>query len=374
MKRNTSLLLKKIVWVCGLVYSLAFLICCLTPFAEPDHFLFFTYSAILFPYCFLGYLLWLVTVFIFFRKRVWIFLLLLLFSWKNAGVVFAIHPPKEFVYKKDPKQLRVLSWNVNGLLYSLSVTDKRAFDEKQAAMMQFIKTSDADVLCFQDYVEAAWAVGKANIAYMTDSLKYPYHYFSDDFENYGTIIFSRLPILDTGHILYETKTKYPESLAFATIGFGGDSLRLYNTHLHSMFLHSDSLKPYSVGYLPFVVADTGYLFHTDRLERMAYYDRLHTAQAKLIKHQLNKTTTPFIFCADLNSVPSGYVYHHIKEGLQDAFLQKGSGLGGTYHRFTFSLRIDVVMMSKELKATQYFSPRPDLSDHYPIITDIELRK
>jgi len=364
--------LKKIVWICGTLYTFSFLTCCLTAYIEPARFSYLTYLAILFPYCFFGYLLWLAVVFIFFRKRIWIFLLILLPSWKNVSVVFSIHIPKEFVAKKDPRQLRLLSWNVNGMLYPLS--DLTIRDEKQAAMMQFIRMTNADVLCFQDYSEAAWAPGKPNIAYMKDSLGYPYHYFSDDFSNYGTIIFSRLPIIDSGHIKYPTRTAFTESLAFATIGFGGDTLRLYNTHLRSMFLHSDLLTPYNVGYLPFIAADTGYLFHTNRLERLTYFDTLHVAQARFLKQELNKTNMPYIFCADLNSVPSSYVYHHIKEGMQDAFLEKGAGLGGTYHRFTFSLRIDVVLLSKQLKATQYFSPRPDLSDHYPIVTDIELRK
>ena len=60
--------------------------------------------------------------------------------------------------------------------------------------------------------------------------------------------------------------------------------------------------------------------------------------------------------------------------MTDAFLQKGSGLGGTFHRFSLTLRIDVLLMSKGITANQYYSPQLDLSDHYPIVTDISLQK
>ncbi len=354
----------------GFLYTIVFLICCITPYFTPGSFVFFTYASILFPYCFIGYLLWLAVVVLFYRKYAWLFLLLLLPAWKNATAVFSRHTKKNFVYDKPSDRLRVLSWNVNGMLYALA--QEPGFAEKQAEMIRFIKKSNADLLCFQDYSEAAWAATNPNIAFITDSLKYPYHYFSDDFGNYGTVIFSRLPITDSGHLPYPCNHR-TESLAYATVVFQGKKLRVYNAHLRSMFLHSDSLYAYNVGSIDFVKDDTAFLFHTDRLERMTYFDRVHAQQAAFLKQELNKTAVPFIFCADLNSVPSSYVYHHIKKGLSDAFLQSGYGLGGTYRRFTFSLRIDVTLMSPQLKATQYYSPRPDLSDHYPLITDMQLQ-
>lgn len=371
MRRSRLAGTKRFLLAAGTLYTLVFLICCVTPFLAPQRFLLLTYAAILFPWCFIAYIIWLVFVLLFYRKYAWIFLLLLLPAWKNANVVFSRHIKKDFVYTKSPGQIRILSWNVNGMLYPLVY--ELDFDKKQADMMNFIRQSNADVLCFQDYTEAAWATGKPNIASITTSLGYPYHYFSDDFGNYGTIIFSRLPIIDSGRIKYQGKGQ-PESLAFASVVFQGKTLRIYNTHLRSMFLHSDSLNITNVGSIDFVKKDTAFLFHTDRLERMAYFDRLHVKQAELIKSELDKTTGPYIFCADLNSVPSSYVYHHISKGLKDAFLQQGYGLGGTYHRFSFTLRIDVTLMSPQLKATQYYSPRPDLSDHYPLITDMQLQK
>jgi endonuclease/exonuclease/phosphatase family metal-dependent hydrolase len=89
---------------------------------------------------------------------------------------------------------------------------------------------------------------------------------------------------------------------------------------------------------------------------------------------MDTTKYPFIFCADLNSVPSSYVYQTLKSDLTDAFLSKGYGLGKTYEGLSPTLRIDVVLMSKSLKPTQYSSPQLPYSDHFPIITDIEIKQ
>jgi endonuclease/exonuclease/phosphatase family metal-dependent hydrolase len=38
------------------------------------------------------------------------------------------------------------------------------------------------------------------------------------------------------------------------------------------------------------------------------------------------------------------------------------------------LRIDVVLLSKQLETTKYYSPKLELSDHYPIVADITFKK
>lgn len=138
-----------------------------------------------------------------------------------------------------------------------------------------------------------------------------------------------------------------------------------------MFLHRYGRVPYNNE--QFILDDTAMIYSGHRYQKLVYFDSIHIGQAKLIKKKLNECTIPYIFCADLNSVPSSYVYQHISTGLNDAFLQKGFGWGTTYEGLSPSLRIDVVLMSKNLKANQYYSPKlQNASDHYPIVTDISL--
>ncbi len=368
MKKHPRI--KKLFFAAGITFTVFFIFSCLTPFIAPASCFFTTYAALLFPYSFFAYLLWLCFVLLYYRKYFAWFLVIMIPAWKNISTVFSFHIPHSFSYKKESNQLRVLSWNIDNFLYAAySGNDLIA---KQDSMLHFIRQMDADILCFQDYSEAAPEFAKANSTFIRDSLGYPNAYFSMDAYNYGTYIFSRLPILDSGHIQYSGKIN-PESLAYVDLAFQKQKIRVYNTHLYSMYVHTDTLKPRDAGY-QFFKEDSAFVFHSTRLQRLAFFDKLHTEQAKLIRKELQKTKTPYLFCADLNSVPSSYVYQYIKKGMTDAFLQKGSGLGGTFHRFSLTLRIDVLLMSKGITASQYYSPQLDLSDHYPIVTDISLQK
>jgi endonuclease/exonuclease/phosphatase family metal-dependent hydrolase len=304
------------------------------------------------------------------RKWGWMSLLLILPAWKNASTVFGTHPFATFQIQKKSKDIRILSWNVNAFLYRPYQGPESK--EDQDSMIHFIQKMNADILCLQDFSETPSQYGKVNIAFLADSLNYPYRYFSQDGINYGTILFSRLPITDSGRTKY-TDRVYPESIAYIDVKKGNDTLRVYNTHFRSMNLHQEYFNKENIGYLEFVKEDTAVLFHSNRLGRMMYFDCIHTAQAALVKQKLLETKKSFIFCADLNSVPSSFVYHNIHDGLVDPFLTNGWGWGVTYSQFSPSLRIDVMLMSKDLHATQYFSPRMKLSDHYPIITDIQVQ-
>ena len=371
MLKKLSVVQKKYLWIAGVTLSAGLLISSLTPYCSPEVFFIHTYAAILFPYFLIGFLLWWCVALLIFKTRALLFLFLLIPAWKNTSAIFAFHWPVTFKQAKDPQLLRVLSWNVDNFKYGNF--NKPGFTEKQNAMLSYIKNANADILCLQDYSEVPSFFGKANIAFIADSLGYPHHYFSNDCISYGTVIFSRFPIIDSGHLKYPGNG-YPESLAFISFPFQNDTVTIYNTHLHSMYLHSNRLHMGNVGYFEFVKADTGYLFHSTRFDRMEYYDSMHAVQAKMIKKQLNNTHHPYIFCADMNSVPSGFVYQHLKEGLNDAFLMAGSGLGGTYHKLSLTLRIDDMLTSPHFKAIQYYSPPLNLSDHYPLLADFQIRK
>jgi endonuclease/exonuclease/phosphatase family metal-dependent hydrolase len=188
-------------------------------------------------------------------------------------------------------------------------------------------------------------------------------------EEYGTAIFSKYPIIDTGRITYDSEI-FPEHIGFANIEINKKVLRFYNTHLSSMQLTADR-KNAGLDYT-YMQDDTAILLNKSKLERISFFDSFHVKQAQLVKQQLNAYNKPFIFCADLNSVPSSYVYQHISKGLQDAFLQTGFGWGPTYDGLSHTLRIDVTLLSPQLKVVQHYCPKLKASDHFPLVTDIAL--
>jgi len=369
---------KNFFFILGCIYSFIYLLSCCTPYISPEVWSGFTFLAIGFPYLFSGMLVWLLLVFLFYRKRLLIFILITLLGSENIFSVFAINIPKDFVQEKKENSIRVLSWNVQDFTDSQIHNDTP--NSIRRNMMAFIKQTDADVICIQDFQEHTSKDFLSCIKDISIGLHYPYRYFSIDqnlslyyaFIQYGTVIFSRYPIVDTGRMNYSINDNI-EALSYADIVKGKDTIRFYNTHLRSMYikakvedstLNKDFIGPITFDFLA---------KNTSKYSRLKHYDKEHVAQAKFIKEQLNKSKYPFIFCADLNSVPSSYVYHTISNNLTDAFIAKGSGIGATYYDIAPTLRIDVMLLSKDFKVLQYYSPQLKASDHYPLVADIKLK-
>ncbi|MDI9365852.1 MAG: endonuclease/exonuclease/phosphatase family protein [Flavobacterium sp.] len=350
----------------------------LTPYINPIYCSIFTFLALAFPYILLAMVLASFLAFFCFKKYAWMFVLLLLVGTKNIIATTGFHRfTATFKQKKPIATLRLLSWNVNEFYPSERIFDTANSPRQRA--LAFIKKINADVICLQDFHNYPNDERyRSNILYIRDSLEYQYYYCSvdrqsehmpskDDF--YGSIIFSKFPIVDTGKTAYNSNN-YLEHLAFAEILIGQKKIRFYNAHLSSMQLTTDRKNAGLI--YTYIQDDTAILFNKRKLERIAIFDSFHVKQAQIVKQQLNKSPLPFVFCADLNSVPSSYVYHHISSGLQDAFLQKGFGWGPTYDGLSHTLRIDVTLLSPQLKVVQHYCPKLKASDHYPLVTDIAL--
>ncbi len=377
MNKLRSLLKLALITVIVLLLSF-YLLSCLTPYINPVYWSGFTYLALLFPYSFLLALIGFGLSVVLFRKKIKYCIIvfgILLIGYKNIFATIGFHRSKVFQEKKEEGTIRLLSWNVDDFVKCDKALDKPKNPRRN--ILEFIKSANADIICFQDYrnfEENKYIY--SNTKFMVDTLKYPYHYFSVDDPcigeyfacKYGTMIYSKFPIIDSGRVAYNWE-HLPEHLMYATVNVNGKLVRFYNTHLRSMFLHRFGKIPQQN--YKFVIDDTAIIYYGHRTEKLRYFDLIHVKQAKLIKEELNKSPEPFVFCADLNSVPSSYVYQCISNGLNDAFLQYGNGWGQTYSGFSPTLRIDVTLMSKQIEAKQYYCPKlQNASDHYPVITDL----
>lgn len=336
---------------------------------DPHIFTGITFLAIGFPILFVVSFLWCCIIVLLFRKKSWLVFLLLLPGSFNLFNTYSIRFEQSFNPIKDPQSVRILTWNVNEFLYSRPELESWKYD--QAKMLNFIKEVNPDILCFQDFIVAPGWAERDIPEFIRDSLGFSYQFFSMDDIAYGTIIFSKFPIKNSGRIVY-TQPSHPESIAYADVEIKNKTIRIFNTHFRSMFLHHNKLSSAVLGNLKYVKEDTNFLFQSNRFERLEYYDRVHTVQAQQVIDAFDDTKMPFIFCADLNAVPSSYVYQLLRQNTLDAYLENGSGLRGTYKKGSFLARIDLILTSIDWKTVQYYSPKLDLSDHYPVIADLQL--
>jgi len=376
MTRKPTNIFQKIVLIICLCYSGVYLLGCLTPYINPVHFYPLTFLSLGFPFLLGGMLLILILSLFIVRKYFWLFLVIIALGFKNISAIYGFHPKKAFDLTKKPGSFRLLSWNVNYFLDCQIKSDTPNAPRRQ--MFQYIRETNADVLCFQDFSSFYNPqIFYPNVEYIRDSLGYPFCYFPVDHilnekytpEKYGVILFSRFPITDSGSMKL-SKEGESERFGFIDIRIQGKTVRMYCAHLASMQIHVAGDKNKEASSLK---SDTALILHTNTFRKLKYYERIHIDEAKTIRKSLDSITGPLVFCADLNSVPSSYVYHYIRQDMQDAFLQNGSGLGRTYDSLSPTLRIDVVFLNNQLKATQHHTARLHLSDHLPNLVDLEFR-
>jgi endonuclease/exonuclease/phosphatase (EEP) superfamily protein YafD len=87
---------------------------------------------------------------------------------------------------------------------------------------------------------------------------------------------------------------------------------------------------------------------------------------------MNHSPYSIILCGDFNDVPNSYAYETIGAGLQNAFVQKGSGISRTFSSISPTLRIDNIFADKRFTVTQFTRVKKLLSDHFPIVADLKI--
>jgi len=355
---------------------LFFLLACANSFMQPGKWWMFSVLGLFFPY-----LLLLVIIFFFVALfvrslRRWSLLsfVTLLIGWTNIHSFMALHPGNHFASEKSAGSLRILTWNVRSFD---DFFDKRQPTRHRPKMMDFIGSQQADVLCFQEFYEPLTRHGlESNITYIQSRLNYPYYYFSRDYTRpglyeSGVVIFSRFPIIDT--FIREYPRPYgfrtAESLISADIVAGKDTIRVFTTHLQSVLF-----SPKEFHDLQIIKNVDDSIMDASRsiVRKLRDAFSRRGEQAQLVRSQLDSSPYPAFITGDFNDVPNSYTYFTIRGGRQDAWLQKGFGIGRTYKNISPTLRIDYILADPRLKVLQCQKVYTPWSDHNPVEADLQL--
>jgi endonuclease/exonuclease/phosphatase family metal-dependent hydrolase len=242
-------------------------------------------------------------------------------------------------------------------------------------MMDLIKEQNADILCMQEFFTSTDPQNYNNLKYIMKELGYPYYYYSWDSDGYlqwmGQVIFSRYPFVDSGMIRFP-KPSMQEALLHADIVFNSDTIRIYTTHLQSVQFRKkdyekiEKIKDRDTG----IVENSKSIF--TKLKKGVIY---RSTQANVVKKELATCPYPYILTGDFNDVPNSYSYFTIKNNtLQDAFLKTGFGIGRTYSYIAPTLRIDYILTTRQFKILQFNRIIKTYSDHYMLVTDLDINK
>ncbi|HEX5024609.1 MAG TPA: endonuclease/exonuclease/phosphatase family protein [Agriterribacter sp.] len=358
-----------------------FLAACFSPFLNPSTWWFFGFLGLIFPYLLVTLLLFLI-YWLFLRSR-WSLLAIasILLGWKSVSAVFAFHIGRSFNKEKEASALRIMTWNGRGFYPSAEKVTREILNNHLEGMFGLIKTFNPDILAIQEFSFIERAKRFDNLSYLI-KMGYPYYYFSYDFvrdkQHYsGTAIFSKYPIIDSAKTqVPQSKGDNVESLLSADVLFNSDTVRIFTGHLQSYrFMQRDYSDLSKIKSDPDERLDASK--NIIRKMRVAFEKR--GLQADMIRNKLDESQHPEIFCGDLNDVPNSYAYFTVRGNKRDAFTAKGFGFGQTYYSFSSNfmrrlptLRIDYIFTDPRFKIKQYTRVPSLLSDHIPLVTDVQL--
>jgi endonuclease/exonuclease/phosphatase family metal-dependent hydrolase len=284
----------------------------------------------------------------------------------------AFNKPKEFSIDKSNETLRIADWNIRSFL-GVNVSKERRRHIKDEITDAVLKL-EPDVICLQEFNHSYVHDYGDNLSYFTKD--YPYYHFSKDFTRdngdyaSGSIIFSKHPFIDTGRTKYPGR--YGESLLYADIFNGSDTIRIFTTHLQSFKFNVkdyEGIEKIKTQQDEETIAASKSLI---RKMKLAFTRR--AAQARIVKTEIYNSPYPTVIAGDFNDVPNSYTYFTIKGANKDAFLQKGFGLGRTYLSIAPTLRIDYILPDRRFDVLQFDMIDQGLSDHLLLVTDLKLKK
>lgn len=268
--------------------------------------------------------------------------------------------------EKDTTTLKVLTYNVQQFRDGGLVSQPGI----QSDILTFITDQQADIVCLQEYQTTGKQIYET-LKQTRDELNTGIYYYESYFNPMynllsGMVIFSKYPAVDKGKLKMEGSRTFG---IFTDLLIGGDTVRVFNIHLASIKLGKEDLG---------FVASPGHESQEQlKIKSMAIYQKLHRAfilrekQSAILLKLIEDTHYPILLCGDFNDTPSSWIYHQLREKLNDSFVDEGSGLSVTFAGPIPLLRIDYILHS-DFNTIHYDRFKYKRSDHFPITATFSL--
>ncbi len=326
------------------------------------------------------YFLLILVAFIFFwliikPRRALISVITLLLAFKPISNIIALRLSSSFTQAKPQNTLRVMTWNVA----QFNVMEDEKHPAVKKDMIDLINYYQPDIACFQEMVaEDSTVKDHGHVDEFLEKLKFGNYFYSynskEDFWGYahfGILIFSKYPIIKKQTVSFYPND-YNSIFQYVDIVKGADTIRVFNIHLQSLRFSKANLKYIDK---PTVEDEKAALKESRKIIgkfKKGFLKR--QVQADRIRAEINKSPYPVIITGDFNDVPNSYAYHTIGKGMNNAFVKRGTGLGRTFSGISPVLRIDNIFVDKKMDVLQFQLIKKKLSDHFPIIADVQMDK
>ncbi|MBP6237389.1 MAG: endonuclease/exonuclease/phosphatase family protein [Saprospiraceae bacterium] len=253
--------------------------------------------------------------------------------------------------------ISLMTYNISNASFGYDKKKKNR-DAKKEAFMEFLEQyKETDIFCIQEVGDYAYDILKKT---------FPEHFLY--YKEKGAVILSRYPFIKKGEIDFGTITN---SCLWADIKLKFDTIRVYSFHLQSNQISRDAEK----------LAN-----QTELDQKQAWYDikgmlrkfrnkhLQRSRQAEKIAGQASKSPYKIILAGDLNDPPQSYTYHVFSAMANDAYRERGYGIGTTYAGRIPLLRIDYVFADPQLNVSSFEIIKDHFSDHYAVATTLEWKE
>ncbi len=365
---------KKFFIVTNIIVAIFFLTGCYGYWLNPQYFWpvgFLTLSVFYFLLLLLVFI-----IFWLFVKPRWslISFIAILLAYKPVSNVVPFRLSSSFDKMKQANSLRLMSWNVA----QFDILQNKKHPEVKNQMIDLVNEYQPDIACFQEMVcEDSTVKNHGHIDEYLQRMEFPDYFYSYnrkedfwDYAHFGIIVFSKYPIINKQTIMWYPND-YNSIFQYVDIVKGADTFRLFNIHLQSLRFSRDNLKYIDQ---PSVEDENALKESKSIISKFKTGFLKREVQADRIRAEMDKSPYPVMVCGDFNDVPNSYAYHRIGNGMKNAFVEKGNGLGRTFSGIAPTLRIDNIFVDSRFSVQQFVRVNKKLSDHFPVIADMELKK
>lgn len=229
-----------------------------------------------------------------------------------------------------------------------------------ANVLTHLQSKKADVICLQEFRPSGQNsfTKRPTKGKLPDPKKLKYVHASKT----GSLVnYSRFPIIYKEEVHFEASANM---ILISDLKTPTDTLRLFNCHLESYRFTDAEIQ--SLDSISFKEQEETYrkVRYTGSKLKKAFIKR--TEQAETLHQLIAASPHEVIVCGDFNDTPISYTYATVTQGLKDAFVGSGVGIGNTYLGKLPSFRIDYILHSPNYESYNFKVDRVNYSDHYPI--------
>ncbi len=343
LKVKKLLLSVRIIFVCNTFFVLLLLLASLVPYMDLRKLPFLVFLSLTVPALEIINLVFL-CYWIYLKKKQLLFSLIsLLIAYVTLGSFYKIGTTE--VYKDVVPDLKIMSFNVRGFNKTGQLKRGGVFED----ILNLINKENPDIICFQEF----------DYLKRKEFHNYPYRQLIDNYKKGKSVvcIYSKFPIVNSSSIDFRESAN---GAAFADVLIKMDTIRIYNVHLESLRL------PHHANGISSELSDGLYSRLSDSFQSQI-------EQARIIKEHKGANSLKTIVCGDFNNTQFSNVYHLIKEGMHDSYIEKGVGFGRTYNFLRLPLRIDFILADGAFEVMFHKNFHDRLSDHYPVMASFRMK-